>query len=249
MELPHIDTALGWRGRTVHDEAGERIGTLEQLYLDAEDDRPAWAGVRTGLLGLRESFVPLAGAREDGDALVVPYAKDHVRDAPSVDPDAALDAEEEAALRRHYGLGDAASPARTDDAVPPDRPATAGAATPAPTDDPVPLDRPGAGDVGAEAAGTAGRDDVTARGDADRDDAAAGGGDGPPVEVIRSEEEVVAGTTAPRPTERVRLRKVRVTENVTRTVPVRREEVRLEHEPPPAGRIESVEDVEDERPA
>jgi hypothetical protein len=25
--------------------------------------------------------------------------------------------------------------------------------------------------------------------------------------------------------------------------------VRLEHEPPPAGRIESVEDVEDDRPA
>ena len=67
--------------------------------------------------------------------------------------------------------------------------------------------------------------------------------------MIRSEEEVLAGTTAPRPTERVRLRKVRVTENVTRTVPVRREEVRLEHEPPPEGRIESVEDVEDERPA
>ena len=162
MDLPHIDTALGWRGRTVHDEAGERIGTLEQLYLDAEDDRPAWAGVRTGLLGLRESFVPLAGAREDGDALVVPYAKDHVRDAPSVDPDAALDPDEEAALRRHYGLDDAPQASG-------ERPGAT-----VPTDDPVPPDRPAAGegaatgDVGATAASTAGRDDVTARGDADR---------------------------------------------------------------------------------
>jgi len=259
MDLPDIDTALGWRGRTVHDEAGERIGTLEQLYLDAEDDRPAWAGVRTGLLGLRESFVPLAGAREDGDALVVPHTKTHVRDAPSVDPDAALDPEEEAALRRHYGLDDEpqatgerpGATVRTDDPVPPDRPGTAAedpdapdnagtaAAASAPTDDPVPPDRPAAADVGARAAGTPEPDrDTTERGDR-----------GAPVEMIRSEEEVVAGTTAPQPTERVRLRKVRVTENVTRTVPVRREEVRLEHEPPPEGRIESVEDVEDDRPA
>ena len=295
MDLPHIDTALGWRGRTVHDEAGERIGTLEQLYLDAEDDRPAWAGVRTGLLGLRESFVPLAGAREDGDALVVPYAKDHVRDAPSVDPDAALEPDEEAALRRHYGL-DGAQPAeepgatatattRTDDPVPPDRPAdradavhdtdrTAAArdtdradavSDTDRTDAPRDTDR-------ADAVSDTDRTDAprntdpadavsdTDRTDAPRDTDPAGAvsdtdrtdaprDTGGPVEMIRSEEEVLAGTTQPRPTERVRLRKVKVTENVTRTVPVRREEVRLEHEPPPEGRIESVEDVEDERPA
>ena len=168
-------------------------------------------------------------------------------DAPSVDPDAALDPDEEAALRRHYGL---------DDAQPAEEP---GAAAATPTDDPVPPDRPAdrAGAVRANGPYDAPRD--TDRTDAlhhtDRADAVSDTAEptpahtGGPVEMIRSEEEVVAGTTAPRPTERVRLRKVRVTENVTRTVPVRREEVRLEHEPPPAGRIESVEDVEDDRPA
>jgi len=55
-------------------------------------------------------------------------------------------------------------------------------------------------------------------------------------EMIRSEEEVVAGTTPMRPAERVRLRKVLVTEHVKKTVPVRREEIRLETEPPPEGR-------------
>jgi sporulation protein YlmC with PRC-barrel domain len=63
-------------------------------------------------------------------------------------------------------------------------------------------------------------------------------------EVIRSEEEVVTGTTPPRPTERVRIRKVLVTDHVKRTVPVRREEVRLETDPPPSGEVESVEDVD-----
>lgn len=62
-------------------------------------------------------------------------------------------------------------------------------------------------------------------------------------EMIRSEEEVTQRVTEPVPTERVRMRKVLVTENVTQTVPVRREVVQLETEPPPAGTIESVEDV------
>jgi hypothetical protein len=63
-------------------------------------------------------------------------------------------------------------------------------------------------------------------------------------EMTRSEEEVVTGTTAMRPAERVRLRKVLVTDQVTRRVPVRREEIRLETDPPPAGDVERVDDVE-----
>src|SRR4051812_5485266 len=62
-------------------------------------------------------------------------------------------------------------------------------------------------------------------------------------EMVRSEEEVEVGTSEMRPAERVRLRKVLVTEDVQTTVPVRREEVRLETEPPPEGEIESVEDA------
>jgi hypothetical protein len=64
-------------------------------------------------------------------------------------------------------------------------------------------------------------------------------------EMIRSEEEVVTGPTERRATERVRLRKVLVTEQVTKTVPVRREEIRLETDPPPEGTIERVEDVDE----
>jgi PRC-barrel domain protein/uncharacterized protein DUF2382 len=62
-------------------------------------------------------------------------------------------------------------------------------------------------------------------------------------EMIRSEEEVTTGTTDMKPVERVRLRKVQVTDHVTRTVPVRREEIRLETDPPPEGDIERVEDA------
>ncbi len=50
-------------------------------------------------------------------------------------------------------------------------------------------------------------------------------------ELIRSEEEVEARPGPMVPTERVRLRKVLVTEHVQQTVPVRREVVELETEP------------------
>jgi hypothetical protein len=56
--------------------------------------------------------------------------------------------------------------------------------------------------------------------------------------MTRSEEELRVGTET-RDRGRVRLRKYVITEEVTQTVPVRREEVRLEHEP--------VTDVRDDR--
>jgi hypothetical protein len=53
-----------------------------------------------------------------------------------------------------------------------------------------------------------------------------------PVEVVRSEEELQVGVR--RRLRRLRLRKYVVTEYLTRTIPVRREEVRLEEVPAPA---------------
>jgi Domain of unknown function (DUF2382)/PRC-barrel domain len=176
-----IDTVLGWRGRTVRDPDGEKVGTFGDVFLDSRTDLPAWGGVRTGLFGHRESYVPLDRMDEEGDDLRVPFAKDAVKDAPRIDPDAALSPEEEQRLYEHYGQAY------------------------------VPIeDDPGA--------------------------------------MTRSEEEVETGTTPMRPAERVRLRKVLVTEDHKQTVPVRREVVQLEHEPPPEGRIESVEDAGEQPP-
>ncbi|MCW2996232.1 MAG: photosystem reaction center subunit [Conexibacter sp.] len=59
-------------------------------------------------------------------------------------------------------------------------------------------------------------------------------------EMIRSEEELTTGTTPMKPAERVRLRKVLVTEHVKKTVPVRREVVQLETDPPPEGAVEDA---------
>jgi hypothetical protein len=124
-----IETALDWRGRTVVDRDGDKIGKFDELYLD-DSDRPAWAAVTTGLFGMRQTFVPLSEARADGDVLQVPFGRDMVKDAPSVDPDAQLSPEEEDLLYRHYGLrgggDDAAAAEPSDEAdAPVAEPATA----------------------------------------------------------------------------------------------------------------------------
>ena len=50
------------------------------------------------------TFVPLAQAVLHGMRVQVPYAKDHIHDAPNIEPDGQLSAEEEARLYQHYGL-------------------------------------------------------------------------------------------------------------------------------------------------
>jgi sporulation protein YlmC with PRC-barrel domain len=105
MPLPDIDTALDWRGRTVVDQNGEKIGKFEDIYLDEATSRPEWAAVNTGLFGLRTTLVPLSAAELAGDDVKVPFDREHVKAAPNVDPDDQLSQEEEELLYRHYGLG------------------------------------------------------------------------------------------------------------------------------------------------
>ena len=97
-----IDTALDWRGRTVVDRDGEKIGTLREIYLD-EQDRPSWASVHTGLFGLRETFVPLRDVEPVDDSLRVAYPREQVEQAPSIEPDVQLSDDEEDRLYQHYG--------------------------------------------------------------------------------------------------------------------------------------------------
>lgn len=93
-----------WYDRTVVGPDNDKIGKVADIYLDNATEQPEWAAVKTGLFGNRVSFVPLAGARVEGDNLHVAYDKSKVKDAPNVDADDQLSEEEEAELYRYYGL-------------------------------------------------------------------------------------------------------------------------------------------------
>jgi uncharacterized protein (TIGR02271 family) len=91
-------------GSSVVDSSGGKIGKVGQVYLDDQTGQPQWVTVKTGLFGAKESFVPLAAARVEGDRLVVDATKDQVSGAPQVDEDGHISEQEEAEIYRYYGL-------------------------------------------------------------------------------------------------------------------------------------------------
>jgi uncharacterized protein (TIGR02271 family) len=97
------DQVLESRGATLLDQAGSKIGTIQEIYLDQETDQPEWVLAKTGWGG-KGSFVPLVQASMQGSDITVPYDKSQVKSSPGVDPDGELSQQEEAELYRHYGL-------------------------------------------------------------------------------------------------------------------------------------------------
>src|SRR3954467_2884914 len=92
---------------TMVDQDGDKIGTIEDVFLDRQTGEPAWLGVKTGLFGLKHTLVPIARAEMTDDGNVrVPLQKEQVKDAPRVDPDGELSPDEERKLWEHYGRAD-----------------------------------------------------------------------------------------------------------------------------------------------
>ncbi|GGO87912.1 PRC-barrel domain-containing protein [Wenjunlia tyrosinilytica] len=94
-----------WRGYAVVGSDGGKIGDLEAIYVDTGTDQPSFATVKTGMLTRqRLVFVPLHGATVSPGHLTVPFDKKQVKDAPSIDVDGELLAQDEAGVFEHYGL-------------------------------------------------------------------------------------------------------------------------------------------------
>ena len=94
-----------WRNHDVIDPDGHKVGQLEAVYVDTSTDEPAFASVRTGIIGRhRLTFVPLDGATVAPSHVRVAYSKKQVKGAFSIDTDGVLAAEDEPGLFQHYGL-------------------------------------------------------------------------------------------------------------------------------------------------
>ncbi|MGI3786284.1 MAG: YsnF/AvaK domain-containing protein [Janthinobacterium lividum] len=182
---------------------GDKIGAIGQVYLDDQTGDPSWVTAKTGLFGTGESFVTLDGATLQGRDIQVAFDKDKVKGAPRVDDDGALSPQEEDELYSYYGHGTQGTSVRNDASdVVVDRDATATTGTVG-----TGTTTRGTEQVGHDTSGPSTDDSMT-----------------------RSEERLRVGTQT-REAGRARLRKYVVTENVTQTVPVSHEEVRIEREP------------------
>ena len=98
-----LETLQDAHGLPVLAADGDAIGKVEEVFYDDQTGRPEWIGIGTGFFGTKRVLVPVARAELHGDALRVPFDKDHVKDSPDVDSDEiSQDAERE--LYAYYGL-------------------------------------------------------------------------------------------------------------------------------------------------
>jgi sporulation protein YlmC with PRC-barrel domain len=74
-----------WHGKTLIDSDGEKIGKLEDVYVDVETDEPKFATVKEGIIGRHLTFVPLGGVQIGPDDLQVQVTKERVRSAPDIE--------------------------------------------------------------------------------------------------------------------------------------------------------------------
>jgi uncharacterized protein (TIGR02271 family) len=203
-------------GYTVYDQHYEKIGNVDDLFVD-ENDQPEYIGVKMGFLGMSSTLIPMDLVRMNDERELVEVAADkaYVKDGPTFDDDKEITPEFEQQVYSYYGLQRADSTER-------------GAYE---------------GYYGGENSGTAGAGMVM--GDLDRESrefhehppseegAGEPGGDltdEDELRVQRTEEELRAGTRE-REAGSVQVRKRVHTDRQSVEVPTRREEVSVERVP------------------
>ena len=141
-----------YEGFTVYDRDGEKIGKVDDLFVD-DADREEYIGVKMGLFGLSgTTLIPIEMARVDERErrIEVSDTKEHVKDAPNYSDDDEVTADFEERILRHFGMGSGQSSGGQE---PYDRDA----------------DRAAGGAVGGVTAGAAPTRDDSARHDQDDD--------------------------------------------------------------------------------
>src|ERR1017187_5236849 len=94
-----------WHGKMLVDRNGEKIGKLQDVYVDVETDEPQFATVKEGFIDRHLTFVPLGGIKVGPDELQVAVTKAQVQAAPNIEQHGEeLSREDESALYHHYEL-------------------------------------------------------------------------------------------------------------------------------------------------
>lgn len=94
-----------YEGYKVYDNAGEKIGKVDDLFVD-EGDREEYIGVKMGFFGMRSTLIPMDVARvnERDRSIEVADTKGHVKEAPNFDDDDDITPDFERRIRTHFGL-------------------------------------------------------------------------------------------------------------------------------------------------
>ncbi|CAA9530444.1 MAG: hypothetical protein AVDCRST_MAG05-4376 [uncultured Rubrobacteraceae bacterium] len=99
-----------YSGYTVYDNGGSKIGKVDDLFLD-ENDQPEYIGVKMGFLGTSSTLIPMEMATTDESAgtITVSTDKETAKNGPAFNDDHEITPEYENEVRSYYGLGAAQS--------------------------------------------------------------------------------------------------------------------------------------------
>jgi uncharacterized protein (TIGR02271 family) len=92
-------------GYTVYDQHYEKIGNVDDLFVD-ENDQPEYIGVKMGFLGMSSTLIPMDMVRVNDQRQLVEVAadKDYVKNGPAFDDDKEITPEFENQVYSYYGL-------------------------------------------------------------------------------------------------------------------------------------------------
>jgi uncharacterized protein (TIGR02271 family) len=98
-------------GYEVYDQSGEKIGKIDDLFVD-QTDSPEYIGVKLGFLGTRSTLIPweaVSATDDDGRAITVVTDKDTAKNGPAFDDDREITPEFEDEVYSYYGLSRSSS--------------------------------------------------------------------------------------------------------------------------------------------
>src|SRR3712207_5023141 len=93
-------------GYEVYDQSGEKIGKVDDLFVD-ESDQPEYIGVKMGFLGTRSTLIPwdaVSNVDDEGRSIEVSVDKNTAKDGPAFDDDREITPEFENEVYSYYGL-------------------------------------------------------------------------------------------------------------------------------------------------
>jgi uncharacterized protein (TIGR02271 family) len=93
-------------GYEVYDPAGEKIGKVDDLFVDQADE-PEYIGVKMGFLGTRSTLIPwelVSSSSDEESTIFVDVDKDRAKNSPTFDDDREITPEFEQEVHAYYGL-------------------------------------------------------------------------------------------------------------------------------------------------
>src|SRR5919205_3765554 len=94
-----------YAGYEVHDPQGQKIGQVDDLFLD-ENDQPEYLGVKMGFLGTRSTLIPFEMARVNDARQLIEVAseKETLKNGPTFDDDKEITPAFENEVYSYYAL-------------------------------------------------------------------------------------------------------------------------------------------------